>query len=417
MKYLRKAPIVVVTAASTLWACGTSPHLRSSTASVNPLVEAGQRSQKLGFDLFRALSREQSNENFVFSPHSVISAFSLLYPGARTETLTSLARVFGFPLDFEIFATRQSSLRMHLAARPASLAADDTYEFTASNNVWAARDLSLRDDYVSLVDRTMGVQVHRLDFIGDSEGSRTTINDHIAQATKQRIQNLMPSGSVTQDTRVVLTNAVYFLADWLDTFDGLLTRQAPFTVADGSTSQVNMMHNLATYGYMQGDGYVAVSLPYVGDTREMLVMLPTSRTLANLESEFNAEIFNRTIDSLKKKRISLSMPKFTVEPREAMSLKDPLQKLGLTSVFCGEPVDLSGMSNDGDYCVSAAVHKAFVKVDEKGTEAAAATGISVGVTSVPFIDHVVEVNRSSLFAIYDKESREVLFVGRIWKPE
>lgn len=370
-----------------------------------------------GLEMYRQIAADTPARNLVFSPYSAVAAFSLLYPGARQESQSSLAQVFRFPLDLETFVRERRSLQRTLLTRPAGLEADDTWELQIANDIWGQKGIPVAPGYQEMLRSAFDAAFRSVDFRANPEGSRKQINDRVEEVTHDRIQDLLPAGSIRTDTRLVLTNAVYFLADWLNQFEQFQTRKESFRSDDGRTAQVDMMNQLDQFAHFDGDGYSAVALPYVGRNTEMVLMVPKTGTAAELERRLDGRLLNTTFSGLKLKRVQLSLPKFTMSS-DAMDLRQPLAAMGLKSVFCGTgPVNFQAMLPSEDVCVTGAVQKAFIKVDEKGTEAAAATGIVVGTTSAPLVDAVVRVDRSSLFLIRETTSDEVLFIGRLWMPE
>lgn len=397
--------------------CGTAETSTSATRTDLTTTNVAARSRESGLALFRSLAGAHANRNLVVSPSSAIAAFSLLYPGASGTTRASLASTFGFSARLDTFYAERSALQARLLQRPTGLFGDSTYELTMANDVWAARDVQLHHNYLAGLRAAFGPVVHRVDFRSSPEGARAAINARIAGQTRNRIQDLLPQGTVASNTRLVLTNAAYFLADWLEPFDRADVRKGTFRADDGTTREVDMMTRTGSYRVAKTADFTLVSLPYVGEKMEMVFLLPNRGTLAALERRLDARTLALAHASMRPAMIELTVPKFTIAPSTAVSLREPLERLGLRSVFCDQPgVNLTGIAAGEDLCVSAAVQKAFIKVDEKGTEAAAATGVVVVPTSMLLPQGRVRIDHSALFAIMEKNSREVLFVGRLWMP-
>lgn len=380
---------------------------------------AAQHDRAPSLDMYRLLASKKAKGNVVFSPYSALAAFSLLYPGARNETQESLAKVFRFPLDLETFLPLRQSLQQSLTERPTDLPSDAKWELNIANDIWARKGMELVPSYVSGLRTAFNATLRTLDFQSDPEGSRKEINDHIENVTKERIQELLPRGTIKPDTNMVLTNAIYFLSDWISQFDPSMTFDAGFRSDDGQEKTVKMMNQSGRFAHFAGNGYQAVSLPYVGNTMDMVVLVPTEGTVAELENKLTPKVLDDTLAGLQVKPVRLAMPKFEITS-DPMSLKDTLKAMGLNAVFCDAPsTDFSGMIPGGAACVDEVLQKAFIKVDEKGTEAAAATAIIMLPTaSIPEEPPtVVRVDRSSLFLIRERKSQEILFLGRLWAPE
>lgn len=393
----------------------------ASLAAPSQALATPSASATAAVDLFKKVAAKSEGGNVVFSPYSASSAFAMLYPGARGETARSLAGAFGFASDLEAFGAARKAQAASILAAPTGLAQDATYELSVADTVYHDTASRLSGSYLSFLGRYATAAIEAKDFRGEAEKSRADINAKVEEQTKGRIAGLLPPGSVTSDTRLVLTNAVYFLADWKSPFPKYATHEAEFRPESGAARPVEMMRQEGRFDVAEQGGMRAVSLPYVGDTFAMLVVLPSTGTLASMESTFDATSLEGLIDALEPKRIDLRMPRFEIKADEAIDLRPALAARGASALFCGESgVDLSGLfegARAGEHCVSAAVQKAFIRVDEKGTEAAAATGITVGTTSVPLPAPLFAVDRPALFAIYEVASKEVLFLGRLASPE
>jgi serpin B len=255
-----------------------------------------------------------------------------------------------------------------------------------------------------------GAGLHVLDFLGDPDGSRTVINDWVEDRTNDRIEDLLPQGSITVDTRLVLTNAIYFSAAWDDPFEPGDTRPAPFTLADGSTVDVPTLHQTSqSYRYGEGDGFRAAELPYDGEQLSMVVVVPDD--LASFEASMTGATLAQITDSLEGAEVELALPKFDFDA--PLGLKEHLMALGMKDAFLA--ADFSGIDGTRNLVITDVLHKGFVAIDEKGTEAAAATAVIIGETSVP--EHrQLTVDRPFVFLIRDIPTGAILFVGRVVDP-
>ena len=242
------------------------------------------------------------------------------------------------------------------------------------------------------------------------------INEWVYQETHEKIEDLIPKGGITPDTRLVLANAIYFKADWVRQFSANKTQQIPFNSLDGRQASTPMMQMAqpASLGYMAGDGFQAVELPYVGDRVAMLVIVPDEGTFARFEAGLSAEQIVSIRDALEQRSVNLTFPKFTFET--SFSLADTLRQMGMADAFAPGLADFSGMDGKGELYISDVFHKAFVAVDEKGTEAAAASAVVAGITSVIMPDIQLVVDRPFIFLILDQQSGSILFMGRFVQP-
>jgi serpin B len=361
------------------------------------------------FELYQA-SRDQ-NENIILSPYSVSTALAMTYAGARGETESQMADALHFTLPQEELHTALGDLSTQLNSGEGEEEGD--LQLHIANALWAQEGYPFRQDYTDLVQSSYDAGLQSLNFEADPEASRQTINDWVSEATEDRINDLLTPGTITAGTRLVLTNAIYFKAQWASQFEEYATQDGPFTLADGSDVTVPMMHQTENFGYLQGDGFQAVELPYVDNTAAMLVLLPDEGQFDTFESALTAEQFDSIRSSLESKQVALQLPRFSYEA--SFELVPPLQSLGMTDAFTGA-ADFSGMSEE-DLFISAILHKAFVLVDENGTEAAAATAVVMEVTAAP-ADMPIEmtVDRPFLYVIYDQTSGAILFMGRVLNP-
>ena len=232
-----------------------------------------------------------------------------------------------------------------------------------------------------------GAGLRSVNFVEAPEDSREAINSWVAERTEDRIRDLIPQGAIDDATRLVLTNAIYFNAAWLNPFDEQATRDSAFHLLDGAEVQTPMMTQTASYGYFQGAGYQAIDLPYKGEEMSMTILVPDEGRFGSFEAALDADKVSSILKDMRPERLELTMPLFEFESQT--NLKETLSAMGMPDAFSASVADFSGM--DGRNCaagpmclvISDVFHKAFVSVDEEGTEAAAATGVLIGVTSLP----------------------------------
>jgi serpin B len=253
-----------------------------------------------------------------------------------------------------------------------------------------------------------------LDFAADPESSRDTINNWISDQTEGRIKDLIPRGALDKLTRLVLTNAIYFNAAWATPFEKSQTQDGPFHLQSGGQVTVPMMRQTKSFGYAEGQNYQAVELPYDGRELSMVILLPKSGQFDAFEGALNAGQVNTILKNLKQRQVVLSLPRFKIESE--FNLAATLAAMGMPAAFSSE-ADFSGMDGGKNLFISDVIHKAFVTVDEAGTEAAAATAVVMGLTSVmPEQPVEVTVDRPFVFLIRDVQTGAILFVGRIVNP-
>lgn len=249
---------------------------------------------------------------------------------------------------------------------------------------------------------------------GQPDQARAKINNWVSDQTNQKIKGLIPSGALNPLTRLVLTNAIYFKAAWQYPFEKGATANGDFTLLDGEKIQTGMMHESKSLAYARGNNYQAIELPYAGETASMLILLPDVGKYADFERSLDASTIDTIESNLDQQAVELSLPKFKVEA--AFSLNEALAALGMPDAFDQGKADFSGMTGQPDLFISSVLHKAYVDVNEDGTEAAAATAVVMELKSMPVSPVVVTVDRPFIFLILDQESGTILFMGRVLDP-
>jgi len=370
-----------------------------------------QSSNRLGMDLYARLRAQPGN--FAYSPASISTALAMTYGGARAQTAADMRRVLHFTLeDARLHAASSAQLSAWNAAgaRP--------YELRAANRLFANRGLSLERDFVALTRRMYAAPIEQLDFVGAPDPARRHINDWVAGQTRDRIRDLLPGGSIRPDTRLVLTNAIYFKGRWATEFDPAQTRDEPFFGRGGSQSPAHMMHRTGTMKVGAADGVQVLELPYVGDDLSMVVLLPEARNgIGALEQRLDADTLDRWIGSAHDEDdVALSLPRFRIDPSDPIQLGSELTRLGMRRAFDCSAADFSGMTRADQLCINEVFHKAFVEVNEEGTEAAAATAV-VMTDEGARVPTAVVADHPFVFVIRDRRSGSVLFIGRVERPE
>ena len=379
---------------------------------------------RFAFDLYATLAG--TDGNLFFSPHSISVALAMTYAGARGETERQMAETLRFYLAQDRLHEAFNALDLSLVPQePAAEPEEDekTFRLSIANSVWGQEDYDFLPDFLDTLAVNYGDGVRPVDFQHDPENARVQINDWVAEATEERISNLIPQDAIDQYTRMVLANAIYFKAAWQHTFDERATTDLPFHLPDGSERDVPMMRQQANFRYAIGDGYQAVELPYKGGDVAMTILLPDTGRFREFEESLSGESLGDILDSLDYTSVRLTMPKFEME--SAFNLSDTLKAMGMPDAFDDTAANFSGMDGQlcrarGDICllISNVLHKAFVSVDEAGTEAAAATAVIVGVTRAVFQPEPIQlvVDRPFLFIIRHQKTGAILFVGRVLSP-
>ena len=337
----------------------------------------------------------------------------MTYAGARGETAAQMKRALRLTsADDAIHAEYKARLaEWNTGKKP--------YDMAIANRLYGEKTLSFRKEFVGLTDQAYGAKLVSSDFMGNSETERLGINQWVSEKTKNRINGLLPRGSLNFRTRLVLVNAIYFKGKWEREFDKKATRDEPF-VAHGGSKNVPTMHALQDVGYVERDGVKVVELPYKGGELSMVIVLPDTKDgLDAIAGRLSRQTLTTWLGALAPMPVSLSIPRFKMSPAPIL-LNAQMSELGMVDAFDETKADFSGISDraitaEGRFFLTFAVHKAFIEVNEEGTEAAAATVVG-GPTSVPPPPKVFKADHPFLFVLRDRKSGAILFMGRVNDP-
>ena len=363
-------------------------------------------------DLYAQLAEANSGENLFFSPSSISIALAMTAAGARGETLDEMIETLHMPDDLAAFHEAYGERIEEWNAE------EGDYQLSVANRLWGQDSFDLESDFLAVTRDSYQAPVELLNFAGASEPSRRTINRWVENKTNDMIQDLLPQGSITPLTRLVLTNAIYFKGTWVTQFSEDKTRDRPFYRLNGESEDVPLMTAKDNFRYGAKDGCQIVSLPYEGDDLEMIIVVPTERDgLPELEEKLSAEWLDSAVNSLRRRKVELYLPRFKMEA--SANLNAVLQGLGMEKAFSAGQADFTGISasQGRDLYISDVVHKAMIEVNEEGTEAAAATAVVIGMRSMPIQrDPIVRADHPFLFLIRDKRDGTIFFIGRMMTP-
>ncbi|UUX91959.1 serpin family protein [Methanoplanus endosymbiosus] len=368
------------------------------------------------FDLYKQLTAgDNPDENIFFSPYSISSAFALVYEGAKGGTADEIQSVFHFPEGIKVLRDGFLSINSGINA------GDPDYELSVANALWAEETYSFLDDYIKTAKDYYSADTTNLDFINQPEESRLTINKWAEDETHDKIKDLIPQGMIDPLTRLVITNAVYFKGDWVKQFDVNNTHEAAFTTASGKSVTVDMMQRTdedAVFGYMENDDLQMLKMPYDHDSgRElaMYVILPKGNDLKAVEENLDADRLTELKGAIAEKEVKVFFPKFKLETE--YSLSKTLAAMGMPVAF-SDMADFSGMDGTKSLSISDVIHKAYVDVNEEGTEAAAATAVVMRLTAVMDEEPVPVflADHPFIFMIEDTDDGNILFMGKVSDP-
>jgi serpin B len=362
------------------------------------------------FDLLRHAG---GSDNFFMSPHSIPIALGMTYGGAREQTAAQMKEALHFELPAERLHPAFGALDLALAGRNGKkVPSGHAFELHITNSLWGQRDYVFLGAYLDLLAENYGTGLSLLDFVTNTEGSRQAINGWVSDQTRTRIPELVPMGVIDARTVLVLTNAIYFAASWKEKFEPADTSDVPFTKLDGSTVPVPTMRHAKEHRYADGDGWQALELTYTGDDVSMLVLLPAATAFEDFRSKFDASTLAGIVAALRARFVEVSLPKFRFTTQ--LQVKPALRSLGMIDAF-ESSADFSGMDGTRTLFIQDVVHEAFVSVDEKGTEAAAATAVVVNKRGAPE-RAVFNADRPFLVLVRDNPTGAVLFAGQVTSP-
>ncbi|TKJ38743.1 MAG: serpin family protein [Planctomycetes bacterium B3_Pla] len=421
---MRKTKLMFVSAAIMIAVAANSratEHAPAAKKTDKQIIVEGNN--KFALELYAKL--RGGGANLFLSPYSISTALAMTYAGARGETGSQMAKVLHFPTIVSS-ATEPSATpatnRRQFASAFGKIVKDlnargekGGYELRVANALWGQKQYGFLEEFLELIKTNYGGQLNEVDFAGAAEVARKTINTWVEKKTNNKIKNLIPKGVLDSMTRLVLTNAIYFKGNWARQFKEEMTEDAPFTLTDGEKIDAAMMNQTAEFGYAETDTFQGLELPYVDNELSMIILLPKkSDGLSNLEKALTLKDLSGWLAKLRKQKVIVSVPRFKMTSR--FSLASVLKSMGMTNAFSAK-ADFSGMNGRRDLFISAVIHKAYVDVNEEGTEAAAATAVTVRLTSIaPTQMPVFRADHPFLFLIRDNQSDSILFIGRVMNP-
>jgi serpin B len=357
------------------------------------------------------------NDNLIFSPASVSSALAMTYAGAAGRTTEEMKAVLHFTLDPDkLHAVNHKRLYIWNGGD----GAQRSYELVVANSLWGQKDENWKPEFLAVLNDRYAAGLRQVDFVNGAEGARQAINHWVEQWTKGKITDLIPTGILTPNTRLVLADAIYFKGDWERKFDADATHPVPFHVSGGQTVRVSTMHQTNYFRYGEPEGVQVLELPYAGRDLSMIVLLPRKRDgLGALEATLTSGRISQLTESLGLEKVIVYLPKFKFD--RSLDLEKPLAALGMKTAFDPNSADFSGMNGKRDLFISNVVHKATIEVNEKGSEASAATAVvgvkkSVAEPKETRQAPVFLADHPFLFLIQDNLTGTLLFMGRVVDP-
>jgi serpin B len=370
---------------------------------------------QFGLDIYKniiAKSPGAKNENLVLSPFSISSAFAVAWAGARKATENQISHVMNFNLEQDDFHVAFGDLLKQINRDAAD---SNTYKLGVHNSLWVQEGSNLQEDVYDITTLNYFYLFYEVNFRDFPEEATRSINEWAESKTYGKIKNLIKSGLINKLTRMVLTNAVYFKGNWAEQFKKNLTTDAPFKIAPDKNVSVPMMYQKSKFKYAQNDELQILELPYESNDLSMILLLPNkTQGLENIEKNLDVRNLNSWLDELKRQEVKVYVPRFKIFG--SFSLAKILAEMGMPDAFTGK-ADFSGFYGTKDLFISNVVQKAFIEVNEQGTEAAAATAVIMETTMAPTKTTVFRADHPFIFIIRHNQTKSILFIGKVINPQ
>jgi serpin B len=377
----------------------------------NDIREAVAGNTEFAFDLYGKLRNKTPKGNLFFSPYSLSTALSMTYAGARGDTEKQMATALRFTLPgnrlYPAFGALQKQLIQENKSRG--------YRLLLANALWLQKGEPFLKEFLDLTQYYYGAGLSQLDFVNETEQSREKINSWVEEKTQDKIKDLIPQDGVKPDTALVLTNAIYFKGEWKTKFRWWKTRRADFNVSEKDKVKVRMMHLKKNFKYSEDEEMQVLELLYKGNEISMMVFLPRkTEGIKEIEETLTAESLNAILSKMRTREVDVYFPKFKIV-WGTFALNKALIELGMPNAFDELKADFSGINGKGGLFISDVFHKAFIEVNEEGTEAAAATAVGIS-AAIHFEPPIFRADHPFIFIIKDNRSGSILFIGRVMNP-
>ena len=389
---------------------GKDAYITNPQVDAQAVLAAANANNAFALALYRQLAGNEGD--LFYSPYSIYTALMMANAGAAGETAAQMEQALAIELPGSDVHAALNALNLTLLNN-SQFDGKPVFSFNVANQLWGQKDFAFNEQFLNTLSANYNADLKTVDF-SDSENARALINLWVAAQTNDKIKDLIPAGVLDALTRLVLTNAVYFKAAWMNQFDPSKTALGNFTLADGSQVDVPMMHAQRSMQAFVNEGLEVVELPYEGGMYSMVLVMPAQGSLADFEASLDADRLDAVLGSLSTASVTLSMPKFKLE--SSFGLSEAMKTLGMTDAFTPGIADFSGMEDTRSLYISDLLHKAYVDVNEEGTEAAAATAVVVGMTSMPAESYTISFDHPFLFLIRDIQTNAILFMGRLADP-
>ena len=386
-------------------------HTAGSEQPAHPVENIAMQTNRFSLELFSGLNA--SSSNIFLSPYSIYQAAAMVYAGARQNTYRQIGQVLGTAAEQDTFLYNLSRLTKTLITENTK----DSVQLSLASSAWIQENYPVLKSFSQTQERYFGSDLKRVDFIQPvkRELARNEINKWAMEQTEGKIQDLIGNNMLNDLTRLVLVNAIYFKGLWRYPFDAKSSRKGDFYLRSGDTSRVTYMYNEDKYSYYEQSGFRVVELPYLNSSLSMLLLLP-DRTgmMDSVKNELSSEVIDNIYNGLKLMNIRLKMPRFKITGE--LNAKTVLEKMGMTEAFT-DKADFSGISGRDDLKIDRFFQKAYIRVNETGSEAAAATAVIMKLKSALNTETIdFRADRPFLFFIADRTTHTLLFIGQVEDP-
>lgn len=377
----------------------------TASASVPEVVSGNSQ---FAIDLYKKLTSDNKTKekNIFASPYSISTALAMTYAGSRGNTQKQMAAV----LHFSVAEPKLHEDFQNLLGQ--TKAPNKSYQLSVANALWGQQDYHFEEGFLGLIRKHYDGGFNTVDYVRAIDKSRSTINQWVENKTANKIKDLIHDGDLSADTRLVLTNAIYFKGDWAAKFKKDATKPEPFTVVSGKTVSVPMMAQTAHFPYAENDDLQVIELPYAGDDLSMLVLLP-KKGIDKLDASLSLAQLQELKKKLRDEKVAVALPKFKFETR--YYLEDSLKGMGMPDAFSDADADFSGMTGNRRLRIAHVIHQAMIDVNEEGSEAAAATAVIMDTKSFSMTQEF-RADHPFVFAIVHKATDSILFIGRVSNP-
>lgn len=390
---------------------GNQAHITNPEASIEEIERLAQANNQFALALYKQLTDEKGN--LIYSPFSIYQALMMTYAGAESETAQQMMAALGVK-DIEEVHNLMNALTLTLQnVKAREVEGMQPLIFNIANALWMQKDFHFEQSFLDKLSANYAAGVKLVDF-NHPEDVQKLINHWVALETNDKIKDIIPDGMLNEMTRMVLSNAVYFKGAWRNRFDAKDTAKAPFTLMDGSKIDVDMMATSMQTAGIVNEVFSAVALPYDGGSFAMALIMP--KDFEAYQKALTPEVLNKLFEDLNMSHamVHLKMPKFKTE--STFDLGEKLQGLGMTDAFDADKADFSGMTGQKDLYISDVIHKAYIDVNEEGTEAAAATIVGMSTTGMPAEELTINLDNPFIYMIYNTQTNAIVFMGHVVNP-